>query len=108
MIPEMEAFARDWAADAFSRDAMTESRRALRQNIEIVTLIQTPQGPVSAVYVEGEDPVRGNAQFAASTSEFDVWFKQNLSKIYPPFIDFSQPYRGSRRSSTPRRSPAST
>jgi hypothetical protein len=94
MIPEMEAFARDWAADAFSRDAMTESRRALRQNIEIVTLIQTPQGPVSAVYVEGEDPVRGNAQFAASTSEFDVWFKQNLSKIYPPFIDFSQPIPG--------------
>lgn len=94
IIPEMEAFARTWAADAFSRDAMTESRRALRQNIEIVTLIQTPQGPVTAVYVEGEDPVRGNAQFAASTSEFDVWFKENLSKIYPPFIDFSQPIPG--------------
>jgi hypothetical protein len=94
IIPEMEAFARDWAADAFSRDGMTESRRALRQNIEIVTLIQTPQGPVTAVYVEGEDPVLGNAQFAASTSEFDVWFKENLSKIYPPFIDFSQPIPG--------------
>lgn len=94
IIPEMEAFARSWAAEAFSRDAMTESRRALRQNIEIVTLIQTPQGPVTAVYVEGEDPVRGNAQFAASTAEFDVWFKENLSKIYPPFIDFSQPIPG--------------
>jgi hypothetical protein len=94
IIPEMEAFARSWSADAFAREAMTESRRALQQSIEIVTLMQTPQGPVSAVYVEGEDPVRGNAQFAASTTEFDVWFKENLSKIYPPFIDFSQPIPG--------------
>jgi hypothetical protein len=94
IIPEMESFARTWAADAFAREAMTESRRALRQNIEIVTLIQTPQGPITAVYVEGEDPVRGNAEFAASTSEFDLWFKENLSRIYPPFIDFSQPIPG--------------
>jgi hypothetical protein len=94
IIPEMEAFARTWAADAFGRDGMTESRRALKQNLEIVTLLQSPQGPVTAVYVEGEDPVRGNAQFAASTSEFDMWFKENLSKIYPPFIDFSQPIPG--------------
>ena len=94
IIPEMEDFARTWAADAFSRTGMTESRRALRQSIEIVTLMQTPQGPVTAVYVEGEDPVRGNAQFAASTSEFDLWFKENLGKIYPPFVDFSQPIPG--------------
>ena len=94
IIPEMETFARQWAAETFASDGMTESRRALKQNIEIVTLIQTPQGPITAVYVEGEDPVRGNAQFAASTSEFDVMFKENLSKIYPPYIDFSQPIPG--------------
>ncbi len=94
IIPEMEAFARQWAAETFGSDGMTESRRALKQNIEIVTLIHTPQGPVTAVYVEGEDPVRGNAQFAASTSAFDVMFKENLSKIYPPFIDFSEPIPG--------------
>jgi hypothetical protein len=94
IIPEMEAFARQWAAETFGSDGMTESRRALKQNIEIVTLLQTPQGPATAVYVEGEDPVRGNAQFAASTSEFDMMFKENLSKIYPPFIDFSQPIPG--------------
>jgi hypothetical protein len=94
IIPEMEAFARQWAAETFASEGMTESRRALKQNIEIVTLMQTPQGPVVAVYVEGEDPVRGNAQFAASTSEFDVRFKENLSKIFPPFIDFSQPIPG--------------
>lgn len=94
IIPEMEAFAKTWAADAYSRDGMTESRRALKQNLEIVSLMHTPQGPATVVYVEGEDPVRGNVEFAASTSEFDRWFKENLSKIYPPFIDFSQPIPG--------------
>ncbi len=94
IIPEMEEFARTWSADAFSRVGMTESRRAFKQRIEIVTLIQTPQGPVTAVYLEGEDPVEGNRLFAASTSEFDVWFKENLTKLYPPFIDFSQPVPG--------------
>jgi hypothetical protein len=94
IIPEMEAFAKTWAADAYSRDGMTESRRALKQNLEIVSLMHTPQGPATVVYVEGEDPVRGNVEFAASTSEFDMWFKENLSKIYPPFIDFSQPIPG--------------
>jgi hypothetical protein len=94
IIPEMEAFARQWAAETFPSEGMTESRRALKQNIEIVTLMQTPQGPVAAVSIEGEDPVRGNEQFAASTSAFDVSFKENLTKIFPPFIDFSQPIPG--------------
>jgi hypothetical protein len=94
IIPEMEGFARQWAAETFSSNGMTESRRALRQNLEIVTLMQTPQGPVTAVYIEGEDPIGSNAQFAASTSEFDMMFKENLRKIYPAFIDFSQPIPG--------------
>jgi hypothetical protein len=94
IIPEMESFARQWATETFGSDGMTESRRALKQNIEIVTLMHTPQGPVTAVYIEGEDPVRSNEQFVASTSEFDVMFKENLSKIYPPYIDFSQPIPG--------------
>jgi hypothetical protein len=38
--------------------------------------------------------VAANEQFAASTSEFDVWFKENLAKIYPPFIDFNKPIPG--------------
>ena len=94
IIPEMEPFAREWAADAFSRDAMTQSRHALRSNLQIATLLQTPQGPITAVYLESEDPVAVNEQFAASTSEFDVWFKENLAKIYPPFIDFNKPIPG--------------
>lgn len=94
LIPEMESYAREWAADAFARDGMTESRRSRGQCLEIVTLMQTPQGPVTAIYLEGKDPEEANRDFASSTNEFDVWFKENLAKIYPPFIDFSQPVPG--------------
>jgi hypothetical protein len=94
IVPEMEAYAREWAADAFSRDGMTQSRRERGGCLEIVTLMQTPQGPVTAIYIEAEDPEAANRAFAASTSAFDVWFKENLAKIYPPFIDFSQPVPG--------------
>ncbi len=94
LIPEMEGYARDWAADAFGRDGFTETRRALRERLEVVTLMHTPQGPVTAIYLEGEDPDAANLDFASSTSEFNVWFKENLAKIYPPFIDFSQPVPG--------------
>ena len=73
---------------------MTASRRALGNNAEVVTIVQTPEGPVSAVYVEGTDPVEANRRFAASTLAFDVWFKDGLRKLFPPFIDFSQPVSG--------------
>lgn len=73
---------------------MTTSRRALRQNVEVVTLSDTPQGPVAAIYLEGEDPNEGNRTFAASTEPFDVAFKHELSTLFPPFVDFNQPIEG--------------
>jgi hypothetical protein len=94
LIPEMEGFAREWAADAFGRDGFTETRRARKQRLEIVTLMHTPQGPVTSIYLEGGGPDAANRDFASSTNEFDVWFKENLAKIYPPFIDFGQPVPG--------------
>jgi hypothetical protein len=54
----------------------------------------TPQGDVVAVYLEGEDPFEGNRRFAASTAPYDVWFKDELKKISPPYIDFNQPVPG--------------
>ena len=94
LIPGKEDQGRAFIKDAFSRPDMTTSRRALGNNAELVTVVYTPQGPVSAVYVEGNDPAEANARFAASTLPFDVWFKGELSKIFPPFIDFSQPVGG--------------
>jgi hypothetical protein len=92
--PVAEDRGRSFIQDAFSRPAMTESRRALGQNMEIVTLVHTPNGPVAAVYLEGNDPWDGNRRFAASSSDFDAWFKNELKSICPPFIDFWQPVPG--------------
>jgi hypothetical protein len=94
VIPGTEEYGRAFAHDAFSRPAMTESRRALQESKEIVTIMQTPGGPVAGVYLEGVDPAEANRRFAASTSEFDTWFKGELTKIFPPVVDFSQPVPG--------------
>ena len=94
LIPEMEGYAREWAKDAYSREALTESCRALGECLEVVTLMHTPQGPVVVVYIEAEDPDAANRGFASSTREHDVWFKENLAKIFPPYIDFGQPVPG--------------
>lgn len=94
LIPGAEDQARSFSRDAYNRTEMTESRRALGQNVEVVTLVRTPEGPVAAVYLEGEDPQEGNRRFAASTSAFDTWFKNELRTIFPPFVDFWQPVPG--------------
>jgi hypothetical protein len=94
LIPGQEDRGRAWAKETFGQEGMTSSRRALNQNVEVVTLIETPQGPVCGVYVEGTDPFEGNRTFAASTEPFDVAFKQELRTLFPPFIDFNQPVPG--------------
>jgi hypothetical protein len=89
---------KDDAGRAFTREAyvackadFTESRRALDQNVEVVTLTATPMGSFICGYLEGNDPVEGNRRFAASTRPYDVWFKDALKEIFPPAIDFNQP-----------------
>ena len=39
-------------------------------------------------------PQKGNAGFAASQDPFDLWFKDELTKIFPPAVDFSKPVEG--------------
>ena len=94
MIPGTEDRGRAWAKETFASDGMTTSRRALGGSLEVVTLLQTPEGPVCAVYVEGKDPFEANRRFAASTDPFDVAFKEELTHLFPPFIDFSEPVPG--------------
>jgi hypothetical protein len=93
-IPGTEDRGRAWTRETFASDGMTRSRRALRQNLEIVTLVETPQGPVVAVYLEGTDPFEANRRASASTDSFDVAFREELTHLFPPFIDFSQPVPG--------------
>jgi hypothetical protein len=93
-IPGTEDRGRAWTRETFATEGMTRSRRALGQNLEVVTLIQSPQGPVVAVYIEGADPFEANRRHAASTDPFDVAFREELTHLFPPFIDFSQPVPG--------------
>lgn len=94
MAPGAEERGRAWARETYASAAMTASRRALGQNVEVATLVQTPQGPVLAVYLEGDDAFAANRRFAASTEPFDVAFKAELKQLFPPFIDFGQPVPG--------------
>ena len=89
---------KDDAGRAFAREAFmarkaefTDSRRAIGENVEVVTLSVTPMGSFIGAYLEGNDPVEGNRRFAASTRPYDVWFKDQLKGLFPPQIDFSQP-----------------
>jgi hypothetical protein len=86
------------AGRAFMKEAIVmraaefaESRRAWGQNMEIVTLNPTPMGDMICVYLEGNDPVKGNRDFAASTRPFDLWFKGQLKGLFPPQVDFDKP-----------------
>ena len=93
LIPGQEDAGRRLTAEAFSarRDEMTASRRALGHCVEVVTLHDTPMGPIVGVYLEGTDPVEGNRKLTESTEPFDLWFKGQLKTIFPSEIDFDKP-----------------
>ncbi|MGH2408302.1 MAG: hypothetical protein ACRDF7_09525 [Candidatus Limnocylindrales bacterium] len=92
IMPGMDDAGRALATAAFVTRAaeLAASRRALHQNREVVTLQATPMGSFVSVYLEGDDPVTGNREFAASQSPYDVWFKTELAKLVPPGIDFNE------------------
>ena len=68
---------------------MTASRKAIRQTRESVWIQATPMGDFIVAYLEGEDSIRANREFAASQSPYDVWFKQQAGSFTG--IDFAQP-----------------
>jgi hypothetical protein len=86
--------ARAFVADAYHREEFTASRRRLDVTEELLTLHSTPQGDLVGIYIEGADPAKGNAGFAASQEPFDLWFKEQLKTIFPPAIDWSKPVEG--------------
>jgi hypothetical protein len=94
LAPGATERARAFVADAYHRDEFTASRRRLGVSEELLTLQSTPQGDIVGIYIEGDDPAKGNAGFAASNDPFDLWFKEELTKIFPPTIDWSKPVEG--------------
>lgn len=94
LAPGATERARAFVADAYHRDEFAASRRRLNVSEELITLHATPQGDIVGIYIEGDDPAKGNAGFAASQDPFDLWFKDELTKIFPPAVDFSKPVEG--------------
>jgi hypothetical protein len=47
---------------------------------EVWAIQQTPQGDMYVAYITGEDIAHAFREFAASQSEFDRWFKQQLQE----------------------------
>jgi hypothetical protein len=92
-IPGKEEHGKAFAKEAFVIKAkeFTDSRRALKENLEVVSLTASPMGPIICVYVEGDDPVEANRKFAASQSAFDRWFKDECRNIFLPMINFDEP-----------------
>jgi hypothetical protein len=94
LVPDQVERARAWARETFASADMTRTRRELGERLEVVMLHDTPQGPMTGIYLEGDDPAASNSAFAASDDPFHVAFRATLREIYPPFIDFSQPVPG--------------
>lgn len=82
---------RRWSKEAFEtrRKELEQSRVAKKLTREAGWLNPTPMGDFVVVLLEGDDPVKGNREFAASKSAYDVWFKENAQRITG--IDFNQP-----------------
>ncbi|MFN2581228.1 MAG: hypothetical protein ABR498_00600 [Candidatus Dormibacteria bacterium] len=93
-VAEMLDKGRAWAAETFASEGMTESRRRLGESKEIVTLFHTPNGPVTGIYLEGDDPIAANRKFTESQEPFDVDFRNMLKQLFPPFVNFDQPVPG--------------
>ena len=93
VLPGQDDAGRAFAREAYDtrRADLVESRKALGQNAEVATLNVTPMGSFLCAYLEAADPVDANRRFAASTRPNDVWFKDQLKRVFPPQIDFNQP-----------------
>ena len=93
VLPGQTELGRSLTKEAYEtrRDELTASRRAKGVTRETVVLNHTPAGDVAAVYFEADDPVEANRAFTQSQSPYDVWFREQLSRIFPPDADLSRP-----------------
>lgn len=71
------------------RKEMAESRQAKAVTRESSWLQPSPMGEILLVYLEGDDILKANREFAASQTPFDTWFKQEVMAFTG--VDYSQP-----------------
>ena len=58
------------------------SRKRAGITREVASLVQTPQGDFTSVFLEGEDIAKSFKTMAASDDPYDVWFVQGTSDIH--------------------------
>lgn len=94
LIPGADEIGRAFTKEAYTTrlDELTASRRALGVTRESVTLSTAPDGSqIAGIYFEADHPVAANRGWAESRSEYDVWFKEQLKRVFIPGIDFNVP-----------------
>ena len=85
--------------DRSTMDEMAGSRReeyeaALRRagiTRQTVWHQETPDGTVAVVYVEGDDPEAGIAQFGSSDDPLNAWFREQMKEVHGIDISEGQP-----------------
>lgn len=77
ILPAQSTAARAFLAEleGARKEQYAASERRLGLNKEVWAIQQSPQGDLYVVYFSGESISAAFARFAASTDEFDVWFK---------------------------------
>jgi hypothetical protein len=82
--------------DRRTLDEMLDARReeyeaALRQagiTRQAIWHQETPEGTVAVVYLEGDDPEAGLAQFGSSDEPLNTWFREQMKEVHG--VDISQ------------------
>lgn len=94
ILPGKEQVDKDALQDVSGprRDEYQASRRRLGITREAVWHQQTPQGTVSIVLLEMDDPQQVFQNMATSSDPFDQWFRQLILEVHG--IDLAQPLPG--------------
>ena len=93
VMPGQEDFARSFVREAYEtrRDELASARREIGATRDVLMLNHTPAGDAFAVYFEADDPVETNRLLSESSSPYDVWFKEQIGRIFPPDVDLTKP-----------------
>ena len=82
ILPGKTAAARAFLQEAGGsrKQELAECGQSVGIDREVWAIQQTPQGDMYVAYITGEDIAHAFKAFAASQTEFDCWFKQQLQE----------------------------
>ncbi len=94
IVPGKEEADHQWLQEMEGprREEYLRSRQRMGVSREVVWHQATPQGLLSVVYMEVDDPQRMFEVIATSDDPFDQWFREKAKEVHG--IDLSQPAPG--------------